>query len=431
MTSRADETSHEAAPPAPAVAVAPSTPVHRDGNILRWLIAYTFSVVGDAAYFVALGWAAQKVAGPAQVGLVMAVGAIPRAILMLGGGVIADRFGPRRVVISSDAVRAVVILAAAATLAFSTPGLWLLVALALVFGIVDALFMPAVGAMPPRLTGRDQLMRVQSLRNLVQRSGHIAGPPLAGFSMGLGGPAAAFAATGALFTLSLLLLVAVRLAPLPPGEQPAADSTARRDLVDGIVYLRHQPVVGPLVLSGLLSMIGCIPPMAIGVIMLAEERGWGPSGGAWVNAALSAGVCTTSLLLVVRGRFPRAGHWHNITLLVASAGIGLIGVMPNLALAVAVALLSGLVSGLCGGLSLALMQANTALAFQGRVASVQALSAVGITPVMFPLFGLLVEGWGAGPTFLLFGCISMLGATVSTASHAVRHADLDFTKTAD
>jgi hypothetical protein len=37
----------------------------------------------------------------------------------------------------------------------------------------------------------------------------------------------------------------------------------------------------------------------------------------------------------------------------------------------------------------------------------------------------------AGPTFLLFGCISMLGATVSTASHAVRHADLDFTKTAD
>ncbi|MFD0427732.1 MFS transporter [Streptomyces zhihengii] len=156
------------------MAVAPSTVVHRDGNVLRWLIAYTFSVVGDAAYFVALGWAAQKVAGPAQVGLVMAVGAIPRAILMLGGGVIADRFGPRRVVISSDAVRAVVILAAAAALAFSTPGLWLLVVLALVFGVVDALFMPAVGAMPPRLTGRDQLMRVQSLRNLVQRSGHIA-----------------------------------------------------------------------------------------------------------------------------------------------------------------------------------------------------------------------------------------------------------------
>lgn len=193
-------------------------------------------MVGDAAYFVALGGRAEG-SGTGQVGLVMAVGAIPRAILMLGGGVIADLFDPRMVVVSSHAVRAVVILAAATALAFSTPGLWLLVALALVFGVVDALFMPAVGAMPPRLTSRDQLMRLQSLRNLVQRSGHIAGPPLAGFSMGLAGPAAAFAVTGVLFTLSLFLLVAVRLAPLPPEEQPTAHSTARRDLVDGIVYL--------------------------------------------------------------------------------------------------------------------------------------------------------------------------------------------------
>lgn len=66
MISRADKPIRDAARPSPTVAVTPSAPVHRDGNVLRWLLAYTLSVVGDAAYFVALGWAAQKVAGPAQ-----------------------------------------------------------------------------------------------------------------------------------------------------------------------------------------------------------------------------------------------------------------------------------------------------------------------------------------------------------------------------
>lgn len=124
------------APPATAASA------HRDPNVLRWLAAYTASLLGDSVYFLALGFAAAKTVPPAEVGVVMAVGAVPRALLMLGGGVVADRFGPRRVVIGSDAVRCVLILAAAVVLATAAPGLWLLVAVSLVFGVVDALFMP-------------------------------------------------------------------------------------------------------------------------------------------------------------------------------------------------------------------------------------------------------------------------------------------------
>ena len=129
-------------------ATATDKPAHRDGNVLRWLAAFAASLIGDSVYFLALGFAAARVAPPGQVGLVMAAGAVPRAVLMLGGGVVADRFGPRRVVIGSDAVRCVMILSAAAALALAEPGLWLLIAVALLFGVVDALFMPAVGALP-------------------------------------------------------------------------------------------------------------------------------------------------------------------------------------------------------------------------------------------------------------------------------------------
>ncbi|MFE3383344.1 MFS transporter, partial [Streptomyces anulatus] len=155
-------------------------PAYRDANVLRWLAAYTASVAGDVVYFLALSWAAARAGGPSQVGLVVAAGALPRAVLMLGGGVVADRFGPRRVAVVSDAVRCAVILTVAGALMLASPGIWLLVTVALVFGVVDAVFMPAVGALPPRITAPEQLARVQAMRGLSIRLSNAVGPLLAG-----------------------------------------------------------------------------------------------------------------------------------------------------------------------------------------------------------------------------------------------------------
>lgn len=205
----------------PALPGHASRPAHRDGNVLRWLTAHTASLVGDSVYFVALGWSAQKAAGPAEVGLVMAAGALPRALLMLVGGVVADRFDPRRVILGSDVLRCLLILSVAAGIALSAPALWMLVAVALVFGAVDALFVPAIGALPPRITGPGQLARVSGMRSLSMRLSQIAGPPIGGLAMGLGGAAAAFTVAGLLFALSLPFLSTMRVRPL---EKPGGNS---------------------------------------------------------------------------------------------------------------------------------------------------------------------------------------------------------------
>ncbi|MFC7309187.1 MFS transporter [Streptomyces monticola] len=401
-----------------------SKPAHRDGNVLRWLIAYAASVMGDSCYFLALGWAAAQIAGPAQVGMVMAVGAVPRAVLMLAGGVVADRFDPRRVVIGSDAARALVILGVAGALWLSRPGLWLLVAVALVFGVVDALFMPAVGALAPRLTGPDQFVRVQGLRMIVTRAGTTAGAPLAGFAMAYGRSAAAFAVAGTLFLASLALLWTVRVGALPPDDVPAERTTPWRDLTDGLGYIRRHRIVGPLVLSGAMSQLGIVPPLQVGAVLLAEERGWDMAGIGWILAAFGIGAGAGALALTVRGRFRRAGAAQNVLLVVASAAIGAIGVLPTVPGAAAVALGAGLLSGVCGGLAAALIQTNTAAAYQGRVAAVMALTFVGIAPLAFPLFGLAAEAVGVGPMFLVGGAVSACGAIVGVLSPELRRASL-------
>ncbi|NEB56302.1 MFS transporter, partial [Streptomyces griseus] len=112
---------------------APERPAHRDPNVLRWLGAYSASMIGDSIYFMALAWAAARTGSATGTGLVLAAGSVPRALLMLGGGVLADRLGPRRVVIGSDAARALLVLGLAATLVLTKPTVGVLVAVALIF----------------------------------------------------------------------------------------------------------------------------------------------------------------------------------------------------------------------------------------------------------------------------------------------------------
>ncbi|MDQ0791626.1 hypothetical protein QFZ58_000114 [Streptomyces sp. B1I3] len=67
----------------------------------------------------------------------------------------------------------------AAGIALTAPALWVLVTVALVLGAVDALFVAAVGALPPRITAPDQLARVTGMRSLSMRLSQIAEVELA------------------------------------------------------------------------------------------------------------------------------------------------------------------------------------------------------------------------------------------------------------
>ncbi|MFF4055409.1 MFS transporter [Streptomyces sp. NPDC001668] len=402
-----------------------AAPAHRDGNVLRWLTAYTASLVGDSVYFVALGWSAQRAVGPTEVGLVMASGALPRALLMLGGGVVADRFDPRRVILGSDALRCLLILAVAAVIALTAPALWILVSVALVFGAVDALFVPAVGALPPLITSPDQLARVTGMRALAMRLSQIAGPPIGGLAMGLGGPAAAFTVAGLFIALSLPLLLTTRIRSLGAREAEKPEpGTARQDLLDGLRYLRRHRLIGPLVVAGAICELGLVGTLNVGMLVLNAERGWGPSGYGWIVSSFSAGAAASASLLAIAGWLPRAGLVLAGTLLVGCAGATAIALVPTLWLAAVVAGVIGLNAGVFGSLDNALIQTAADPAYLGRVTSVVMLTMVGLAPLSYPLVGAAIGAWGSAPVFVGCGLFAGLGVVIALASGAVRHAEL-------
>ncbi|MFV8187159.1 MFS transporter [Streptomyces sp. AF1B] len=406
-------------------ALAAGLPAHRDTNVLRWLAAFTCSMVGDSVYYLALSWAAVQSGTPSQAGLVMTASALPRALLMLGGGVIADRLGPRRVVIGSDAVRCAAVLAVAALLFLTSPGLWPLALLAVVFGTVDAVFLPAVGALPARVTSRDQLARVQGMRGLAIRFASVVGGPLGGLGVALGGATAAFALAGLLIAVSVPLLVSVRMRQLPLHDTVGArDATAGQDLVAGLRHIRRHPVLAPLMLAIALGDLGFVGPLNVGLTLLCDERGWGAAGMGWVLAGFGVGAGAASLLLTLRGRLPHAGRTAGWSILAGSVAVGTLTFAPTVPLAVGTALLIGLLTGLSGAMCAALLQTHADPAYLGRVTAVSSLVSLGLTPLSMPLSATAIGTWGTGPVFVVSAAVCGLGGVVALAVPGLRRAEL-------
>ncbi|MQY33140.1 hypothetical protein SRB17_11000 [Streptomyces sp. RB17] len=397
---------------------------HRDPNVLRWLAAYTCSMLGDSVYYLALSWAAVQAGTPAQAGLVTSASALPRAVLMLGGGVIADRFGPRRVVIGSDAVRCAAVLAVAALLFLTSPGLWPLALLALVFGAVDAVFMPAVGALPARLTEKGQLARVQGMRGLAIRFSAVVGAPLGGLGVAVGGAPAAFAFAGMLIAVSVPLLLSVRVRDLPKDDTAEVAGTAWNDLRAGLGHIRRHRVLAPLMLAIALGDLGFVGPLNIGLTLLADRRGWGASGMGWVLAGFGVGAGASALLLTVRGRLPRAGQVTGSACVAGAVAIGALAFVPALAAAVGVAGLVGLLAGLSGALCGALLQTHADPAYLGRVTAVSSLVSLGLAPLGMPLAAAAIGGFGLGPVYVVSAGVCGLGGLVALVVPALRRAEL-------
>ncbi|MFF8681446.1 MFS transporter [Streptomyces sp. NPDC015237] len=405
----------------PAAGVA----AHRDPNVLRWVAAYTVSMVGDMVFYLALSWAAVQNGTAAQAGIVTAVSAVPRALLMLGGGVVADRFGPRRVVIGSDAVRCGTVLAVAAVLFVTDPGLWLLALLAVVFGTVDAVFLPAVGALPAQITTKDQLARVQGMRGLGIRFAAVVGAPLGGLGVAVGGSAAAFACAGLLIAVSVPLLVSVRVREPAPDEATARnDTTAWRDLRAGLRHVRRHRVLGPLMITIALGDLGFVGPLNVGLTLLADERGWGASGMGWVLGGFGTGAGVAALLLTVRGRVPYAGLVAAGAIIPGAAAIAALAYAPGLPVAVGTAVLVGLLTGLSGAMCGALLQTQADTAYLGRVTAVAGIVSLGIAPLSMPLSAAAIGVWGTGPVFVVSAVVCALGGVVALCAPGLRRAEL-------
>src|SRR5574342_1431835 len=147
---------------------------------LLW-IGERLSLLGDQFYMIALPWLVLTLTGNAlAVGTVFALAGIPRALFMLVGGALTDRFTPRRLMINSNLARMVLTGLLAVLVAMNLIQLWMLYVLALFFGLADAFFFPAQTSIVPQLVDKDQLQQGNAMIQGTATLSLLVGPILAG-----------------------------------------------------------------------------------------------------------------------------------------------------------------------------------------------------------------------------------------------------------
>jgi Major Facilitator Superfamily len=270
--------------------------VLREQGFRRFYAGYATSLLGSAMSSVALTFAVLSEGGSAaDLGYVFAAGVIPQVLFMLGGGVLADRIGRRKVMLAADGARLTAQGALAATLLVARPPIWLIAALTAVVGTGEAFFTPALGGLMPAITPPDKLADANALVGVAEAATKVVGPALAGVLIGLTQPAIVIAVDAATFCASLISLTLVRV----PAILPAAHSPWR-DLADGWHQFRTQTWLWVTTVQfALFNLLTWAPYLLLGPVLAREYLGGARAWGT-VMAAMALGSVLTGLLLVGR-----------------------------------------------------------------------------------------------------------------------------------
>ncbi|MFJ4713445.1 MFS transporter [Streptomyces sp. NPDC088785] len=233
--------------------------------------------------------------GAGAVGLAMAASVASFAGLVIFGGVIADRFDTRLLMIGADATRLVTQALAAVMFFTGHVVLWEICVIGAVNGTAAALFQPGVASTVPRLA--DDVQAANGAIRVAESSSQLAGPAVAGMLVAFVSPGLVFAAHAGTYALSALCLLLLRLPPVPPDDDgPARTATTfRAELVQGWREFRSRTWLWAVIAVWCVLMIGAFGP-AVPLVATQVTQEHGPRAYGLVNSALGAGTVVGGLV---------------------------------------------------------------------------------------------------------------------------------------
>jgi MFS family permease len=372
------------------------------------------SVVGDQFHLVALSWLVITLTGSGlALGTVLIAIGIPRAILLLPFGVLADRRPSRPLMLAAHLSRGVIVGAIAALVVAGAASLPVLAALGALFGAADAIYMPAQQAFLPRTVSADRLPSANALLQATFQVASIAGPPVAGAAVAVVGTGAAFTVDAvSFFAAALVVLLMTQphstAAGAPAVEQAEADAAATVEAVPrpenaakpesfldalrgGVRYVVADPALRTMMLIALVLNLALNGPAAVGMPWLADRRFHAGSIGFGFMAAAWAAGALVGTVVAGNARLERQGRVILVAVVIAGAAMAAVGFLGWLPGVIVVLAAMGVAIGYTNIVAISWIQARVEPAIIGRVMSLVMLMSFGITPLSLGLSGALID----------------------------------------
>lgn len=380
----------------------------------------TVSLIGDQFYLIALPWLVISLSGEGlSLGTVLALAAVPRAILMLYGGAMVDRVSPRMVMILSNVARFALVSAMAAVVLSGAIEMWMVYLFALAFGIFDAFFYPAQMAIIPQLVSKANLQVGNSLVMGMAQVATFVGPVMAGVTIGyfvdqgsdLSGIGYALVIDALTFLVSVaaLSLMALRR-PYEPSEEGMLASIRR-----GLAFVWSDVQLRSVILIVVAVNFLLIGPLIVGIPMIADAR---LEGAVSFGIAMTAFGGGTLLGIVLAGSIPRPNRLFGVLLLVVTAvmGLGLLSLAffaTTLLVSLSTATM-GVAMGYVNILGITWMQTRAEEGMMGRVMSLAMVAGAGVSPISMTLAGILID-WDLEMMYMGMG-MALIAFTLSLTS---------------
>ena len=392
--------------------------VRTSRNFRLYLFGQTVSAIGTWMNFTASAWLVlQLTDSGTALGANIALYFLPVLVLGAYGGVLADRFDKRHILMITQAAYAAVALSLWALVATDVVELWMVYALSLASGVVTAIDNPSRQSFYIEMVGEEHVRNAVSLNSAAFTGSRIFGPAIAGVLIATVGIATCFLIDGVSYAAVLIALVAMRPAELHPQKRSTRD---RGHLVAGLKYVwATDELRRPLLAMAVVFTVSF--NFAVFVPLLAERTFGGDAGTFGALSAL-AGVGSFIGAMVMASRVPEP-RMRDLALWAVAAGVSLVlpGLTPTLWLAGAsmipmgFAIMAFMITGNT------ILQLNARPEARGRVMALYGIVFLGSTPIGAPLAGVLGEHLGARVGFVVSGLIAA-GLGVSLLLLARRRA---------
>jgi MFS family permease len=309
-------------------------------------------------------------------------------------GVLADRLDRRVVLITSDLVRAVLVLG----MVFARD-LVVLYALAFLMGLARTFFNPTIRAAFPSVVGEGDLTRANSLISGTFSISITAGPALGGLLVASSGVSAAFLLDAVTYLVSAAFLSRI---PLPRPQRDSREGFVQ-ELRTGLSYLAGARVPLAIVVGAFLTILATDIATPAQVFLAKETFGAGDVGYGLLVSLWGVGMVAGSALTAVLGDRVNLIPLYFFGIFVWALALAGTGLSPTFIIALGALTLAGVSNGIDNVATDTILQKQVPDVLLGRVFSIRFLSYSIGEALAYPTGGLIMDAIGPRSTFLLAG----------------------------
>jgi predicted MFS family arabinose efflux permease len=352
-------------------------------------------------------------------GGVLACYGIPRAALITVGGSLADRIGPRALMLGSDIARCVLAIVFTIFAAAHVRSLAELGPVAALLGAGAALFMPASYAILPSLLPPRQLQAGNALYNAAVQGGTLLGPAIGGAVVATAGPALAFGIDALSYGVSVVSLAMIRQVSSPPDEDTQGVASTAPERITVWTLLARERVL-QLILAVLVGANFAVTACFEVALPVLSHARFGPGGYGAIMACFGAASVAGTLTAARASGFSKPAVVSSSVFLVAALAVASVPAASGLPGAAAAMFVFGLVAGFGNVIFVTLIQRWAPPAMLGRVMGVVMLGSLGSFPLATAIAGMLARHLGPSPVFVLSGTLLALAILLGLTQRRFR-----------